>query len=150
MSPLEVGTPAPAVEGLSFGDCPVGLFFFKVTCPTCQLAAPTMRRFESAYPGRVVGIGQDPEGELARFSKEYDMGISSLEDAPPYRISDAYEIVSVPTLYVIGADGLVAASVAAWDRDGFNAAAATLAEGLGAEPVLISMPDDGRPPFKPG
>ncbi|MDH5313973.1 MAG: redoxin domain-containing protein [Actinomycetota bacterium] len=150
MSPLKVGDVAPEVPGVRFGDGPTGLFFYKVTCPTCQLSAPPMRQFEQAFPGRVVGIGQDPEPELARFTEKYGMSISSIADPPPYAVSDAYAIESVPTLYVVDDEGRVIESVGAWDRDGFNRAAATLARLTGAEPVTISTPDDGLPSFKPG
>jgi hypothetical protein len=150
VSPLQVGDVAPEVPGIEFGDGPRGLFFYKVTCPTCQLAAPTMREFDRAFPGRVVGVGQDPLPKLARFSQEFDMAIASIEDPPPYALSDAYLLESVPTLYLVGSDGRVVESVGAWDRVGFNRVAATLAELTGTEPVLVSTPDDGLPDFKPG
>jgi AhpC/TSA family len=150
MSPLQVGDVAPVVPGVEFADGPVGLFFYKVTCPTCQLAAPTMRHFERAFPGRVFGVGQDPEPELARFTQEYAMGIASVEDPPPYPVSDAYAVESVPTLFLVGEDARIADAVGAWDRDGFNRVASRLAELTGGAPVLVSTPDDGRPDFKPG
>jgi peroxiredoxin len=150
MSPLQVGDAAPSVVGVPFDDGPVGLFFYKVTCPTCQLAAPTMRSFEDAFPGRVVGVGQDPPAALDRFSIDHGMSIRSVPDVPPYAISTAYDVVSVPTLYLIGADGRVLESVEAWDRTAFNRVAARIAQLTGARPVLISTPDDGLPDFKPG
>jgi len=150
MSPLAVGELAPPIPGIDFSDGPFGLFFFKVTCPTCQLSAPKMRGFEEAYPGRVIGIGQDPEVSLARFSKDYDMSIASVEDAPPYRVSDAYAVVSVPTLYLVGADGRILESVGAWDRAGFNSVSERLAELTSSPAALISVPGDGLPEFKPG
>jgi hypothetical protein len=108
-----------------------------------------MDAFERAFPGAVIGIGQDPERELQRFTETYDLGIASIEDAPPYPTSDAFGIVSVPTLFLV-ADGIVVDTVGAWEREGFNRVAAALAERLGTEPVLVSTPDDGRPGFKPG
>jgi hypothetical protein len=150
MGPLAVGAQASPVPGITFADGPTGLFFYKVTCPTCQLAAPTMGVFADAFPGRVVGIGQDPVTDLERFSHEFEIGISSIEDVPPYPVSDAYGIVSVPTLFLVGAEGHVLDVVGAWDRAGFNRVAATLAEITGADPVEVSTPDDGRPAFKPG
>jgi len=150
MSPLEVGDRAPALPGLPFDDGPTGLFFYKVTCPTCQLAAPAMKAFEDAFPGRVIAIGQDPPPALERFTRAYAMGIRSIEDAPPYPLSDAYAIVSVPTLFLVGEGGRILESVGAWDRTGFNRVAARIAELTGADPVMISSPDDGRPDFKPG
>lgn len=150
MSPLQTGDLAPRIEGVPFGDGPVGLFFYKVTCPTCSLAAPTMQHFDRAFPGRVVGVGQDPVSELERFSREHDMRIVSIEDAPAYPISEAYAVESVPTLFLVGDDGVLLESVGAWDRDGFNRVAARLAELTGSAPVLVSTPADGRPDFKPG
>jgi peroxiredoxin len=150
MSPLAVGDRAPAVAGVRLGDGPVGLFFYKVTCPTCQLAAPTMRAFEDAFPGRVVGVGQDPADKLERFAERFSMGIRSVEDPPPYPASDAYGVVSVPTLYLVGEDGRVLESVGAWDRDGFNRVAASLSRLTGGPTVEVSTPGDGLPAFKPG
>jgi thiol-disulfide isomerase/thioredoxin len=149
MSPLQVGDVAPEVPGSPTGDGPRGLFFYKVTCPTCQMAAPTMARFEQAFPGRVVGVGQDPASALARFTEEFRLGIGSVEDAPPYTASDAYAVESVPTLYLVD-DGRVLDVVGAWDRDGFNRVAASLAERLGAEHTVVSTPADGLPEFQPG
>ena len=149
MSPLAVGEAAPAIGGISFDDGPVALFFYKVTCPTCQLAAPTMATFERVAPGRAIGVGQDPVAELDRFSATFSIGIGSVEDPPPYATSDAYEVVSVPTLYLVDR-GVVVDVVGAWDRDGFNRVAAGIARSVGAEPVPVSTPDDGRPAFKPG
>src|SRR5262245_54216452 len=134
---LAVGDPAPAIDGVAFGDGPVGLFFYKVTCPVCRLAAPTMAPLHAAFPGRVVGVGQDPTAELDRFADETGMGIDSVEDAPPYAASRAYDLASVPTLVLVDGDGTVADVVGAWDRDGFNRVAASLAAALDAEPVVV-------------
>lgn len=150
MPPLGVGESAPPVPGVAFGDGPVGLFFFKVTCPTCQLAAPKMAAFERAYSGRVVGIGQDPQDVLEAFGEFHGMGIRALEDRPPYEVSNAYGIVSVPTLIVVGDDGTVIESVGAWDREGFNRASERIASALGVDPAAISVEGDGLPSFKPG
>ena len=150
MSPLAVGEVAPPVNGVPFGDGPVGLLFFKVTCPTCQMAAPKVDAFERAYPGRVVGIGQDPPEALEAFGREYAIGIRSVPDLPPYPVSDAYGIESVPTLYLVETDGIVVESIGAWDRDGFNRVARRIAEMTGAEVAPVSEPGDGLPAFKPG
>ncbi len=150
MSPLRIGDLAPEVPDVSFSEGPTGLFFYKVTCPTCQLAAPTMAVFHETFPGRMIGVGQDAAPDLERFTDRYGMGIASLEDAPPYRLSNAYAVESVPTLYLVGDDRHVLETVGAWDRTGFNRVAVTLAELLGVAPVVVSSEDDGRPAFKPG
>jgi thiol-disulfide isomerase/thioredoxin len=150
MSPLQVGAIAPEVPGVRFGDGPVGLFFYKVTCPTCQMAAPKVGALERAYPDRVIGIGQDPPEALERFAQTYGLGLKSVPDQPPYEISDAYGIVSVPTLFLVGADATVLESVGAWDRGAFNRVSHHLAELTAADPVDISEPGDGLPAFQPG
>jgi thiol-disulfide isomerase/thioredoxin len=148
--PIEVGARAPEVPGVAFGDGPVGLFFYKVTCPTCQLAAPKMAAFERAYPGRVMGIGQDPQDVLETFGEHHGMAIGSREDRPPYDVSNAYGIVSVPTIVLVGEDGTVRDIVGAWHREGFNRVSGGIAEALGLEPAVISDPSDGLPEWKPG
>ncbi len=150
MSPVAVGSSAPPVSGVSFGDGPLALVFYKVTCPVCQMAAPKVDLFERAYPGRVVGIGQDPEEELAAFSREYGMGIRSVADLPPYAASEAYGIESVPTIVLVGEAEVVLEIVEAWDRDGYNRVSARLAGLTGADPAVISDPGDSLPDYRPG
>ena len=77
----------------------MALFFYKVTCPVCQMAAPKVQGFEPAYPGRIVGVRQDPEDKLADFDRELEMGFESVSDLPPYELSNAYQIGVVPTLF---------------------------------------------------
>jgi hypothetical protein len=150
VSPLPVGEVAPPIPGVAFGDGPVGLFFYKVTCPTCQLSARPAGRFELAYPGRVVGVGQDPPDRLDAFAREYGMELRAIPDLAPYPVSDAYRIESVPTLFLVGEDGVVLESVGAWEREGFNRVSRRIAELTGVEPIEISSPSDGLPALRPG
>jgi thiol-disulfide isomerase/thioredoxin len=147
---IEVGRAAPPVPGVTFGDGPLALVFYKVTCPVCQMAAPKVELMARAYPGRVIGVGQDPPAELERFGHQFGMEIPALPDLPPYDASNAYGIESVPTLFVVDGNGTVADTVVSWDRDGYNRASAQIATLLGVEPVTVSDPSDGLPPFRPG
>ena len=148
MEPLAVGSAAPPFAEIDLAE-PRVLFFYKVTCPVCQLAAPVMERFEQAYSGRITGVGQDPESKLRAFAADYGITFPSVVDAPPYPASRAYGVRVVPTLFLVR-DGEVRDVVESWDRDGFNRAARGLAEIIGAEPTVLSTPDDGLPPFRPG
>ena len=145
---LAVGARAPEAPGVPSG--PHAVVFYKVSCPTCQMAAPALELFEGAYPGRLTGIGQDPEAELSSFSARYGVTFPTEPDLPPYDVSNAYGIEHVPTMVVVGADGRVADVVESWDRAGYNRASATLAAMLGAEPAVVSDPSDGLPEFRPG
>ena len=146
---IGIGSSAPSVPGASQAG-PHGLVFYKVTCPTCRMAAPALGVFEHAYPGRVRGVGQDPSAALEAFSAELDMNFSSISDTEPYEASNAYGIEHVPTFVVVDAEGRVADVVESWDRAGYNRASVTLADLLGVESTRISDPDDGLPEFRPG
>ena len=150
MAPLAPGSTAPAIPGITFDHEPTVLFFYKVTCPVCQLAASPVGTFERAYPGRIKGVGQDPPARLAAFSREHGMTFPVTADDPPYPVSSRYGIRVVPTTFLIDAGGQVADVVESWDREGLNRVSKGLAELTGAPYVPISAPGDGLPPFRPG
>jgi len=150
MAVIAVGDAAPLVPGGVVHEGPVALVFYKVTCPVCQMAAPKIDTMARSYPGRVVGVGQDPPDELERFGREFRMDIAAVADLPPYDVSNAYGIETVPTLFVIDGARVVADAVVSWDRAGYNRASTRLAELLGVEPATVSDSSDGLPPFRPG
>jgi peroxiredoxin len=150
VSALAVGSKAPGIPGVDFGSGPLALFFYKVTCPVCQMAAPKVKGFDLAYPGRIVGIGQDPEENLASFGRQFGMTFRTLPDLPPYDASNAYGIETVPTTYLVDREGTIQEAVESWDRDGLNRLSKTLAELTGSAYAEISNPSDGLPHFRPG
>jgi peroxiredoxin len=147
--PLAIGDQAPPFPGEP-ADGARALVFYKVTCPTCQLAAPKLQALQRAYPGHVHAVGQDPDEKLSAFGRAYGFTVPVTSDVPPYVVSNAYRIETVPTTFVIDGDGTVVDVVEAWDRERLNGASATLADLLGAEPATVSDPSDGLPGFKPG
>ncbi len=148
MSPLRAGDRAPEIPGAPT-DGPRMVFFYKVTCPTCQMAAPVAERLHRAFPGRFVGVGQDPPERLDAFARQYGVSFEALSEAPPYETSDAYGIASVPTLVLLD-DGRVVESVESWNRDAWNALARRFGDLLGAPVQEVSSEGDGLPPFRPG
>jgi thiol-disulfide isomerase/thioredoxin len=147
---IAIGEEAPAIPGLAFEPGPTALVFYKVTCPVCQMAAPKVAALEDAYPGHVVGLGQDPEDQLASFDAAYGFGAPSFADLAPYEVSNAYRIEAVPTLILVGRDGVVRDVVQSWDREGYNRVARELAEGTGLPLAEPSDSEDGLPAFRPG
>ena len=99
MSPLAVGSPTPPLPLPGVG--PTALFFYKVTCPVCQLAAPKVEAFERAYPGRIHGIGQDEPGKLSAFAERFGMTFPSVSDGPDYPLSQVFGIRVVPTMALV-------------------------------------------------
>lgn len=148
MKPLDVGAPAPPIPGVEF-DGPVVLFFYKVTCPTCQMAAPVAERLATAHPGRLVGVVQDPPERADAFAREYRTAFPFVTDTEPYGTSDAYGVRTVPTLFVVE-NGAVTDVVESWDRDGWNRVAASLGSATEVSANPVSTESDGLPPFRPG
>ncbi|HUL84072.1 MAG TPA: hypothetical protein VLX89_00960 [Actinomycetota bacterium] len=146
---IAIGASAPDVEDANLAR-PGALVFFKVTCSTTKIATPAIERLARAYPGRVIGVGQDPQVDLDAFATAFGLSLPLVPDLEPYPASDAYGIVSAPTAVAVDADGSVAAVAESWDRDAWNRLSANLASMLGVEPVPVSEPEDGLPSFKPG
>ncbi|MFL5766986.1 MAG: TlpA family protein disulfide reductase [Actinomycetota bacterium] len=147
---IDAGQQAPLVDGVEFGR-PTLLWFYKVTCSVSQMAAPKAQALADAYPDSVVGVGEDPPDALEAFSEQYGMpGLRSVPDLAPFPASDAYDIESVPTMFLVDAGGKIDDVVQSWDREGYNRVSARLAELTGSDYVEISNESDGFPPFKPG
>ena len=146
---IATGVQAPPVDGVTL-EGPHVLIFFKVTCGTTQLATPAIERLGQAFPGRVVGVGQDPQPALDAFSTEYGLTLPLVPDLDPYEASDAYGIESAPTAVAVAEDGTVLDVAESWDRDAWNRLAAGMADTLGVPATTVSDPDDGLPDFKPG
>ena len=147
---LQAGSKAPSVPGIDLADGPTVLFFFKPTCPVCQMAAPKVSTFERAYPGRIAAIGQDVPERLDEFSAEYGLAVPRWPDLAPYPVSDGYGIRVVPTTFLVGTHGRVLHAVESWDREGLNEMSRLVSEALGASYAPISVAEDGLPEFRPG
>ena len=117
--------------------------FFKVTCPVCQLVAPKLQALAEAG-ARVTAIGQDPAPALIAYAQRHGQQVPTVTEPPPYRVSNAYGITAVPTVFLVGQDGIVKETVAGWDRAKWNHLAAT----VGAPP--LSADGDGLPLYRPG
>jgi len=117
--------------------------FFKVTCPVCKMVAPPLTALAEGG-ARVVAVGEDPPAALARYAREEGQRVPTVSEAAPYPVSEAFGITSVPTLFLVEPDGIVAEAVGGWDRARWNAVAAA----CGAP--AISDEGDGLPVFRPG
>jgi thiol-disulfide isomerase/thioredoxin len=147
--PLQPGAAAPPVPDSDLSSGPKAIFFYKITCPTCQLAAPVAERLYGTFPEHFAAVAQDPAERVAEFEAEYGTTFGSVTDGPPYPLSDAYAIEVVPTLFLVE-DGVVTDVAESWDRDGWNRLGSRLAGALGQSIPLLSEEGDGLPTFRPG
>ena len=108
-----------------------------------------VQAFEDAYPGRILGVGQDPKEKLLGFGREFGMTFRSVPDVEPYEVSNQWGIRVVPTTFLVDGDTVVD-TVESWDRDGLNGISKRLADMTGSPYQPISEAADGLPPFRPG
>jgi thiol-disulfide isomerase/thioredoxin len=146
---IQPGTVAPEIPGADLSTRPTAVFFYKVTCPTCQIAAPVAERLYGTFPDHFVALAQDPADRVAEFEQEYGTTFDSVSDEPPYELSDAYGIEVVPTLFLVE-DGVVTDVAESWDREGWNRLGSGLAGALAQSVAPLSEEGDGLPPFRPG
>src|SRR4051812_43125560 len=149
MTVISNGAAAPPVPAVDLATGTRALYFYKVTCPVCQMTAPLVERLATATPGVVAGVGQDPPEKLAAFALDYGWTFDSRPDLPPYDVSEAYGIRVVPTLVVVE-DGTVTDALESWDRDAWNRVASRLGEVTGASIAPLSRQGDALPSFRPG
>jgi peroxiredoxin len=164
MAALETGAQAPgfslkdlngqshSLEGLT-RDGLLLAAFFKVGCGTCKFSAPYFETFYQAYKDRpgfqFWGVSQDTPEDTEAFLKEYNASFPNLLDETHW-ISADYGLTNVPTLFLIDKNGRIMHSCVGFSRSDFNAMSEAVARHLGAQPVVISSPDDGAPDLRPG
>ncbi|MDE3197640.1 MAG: TlpA family protein disulfide reductase [Acidobacteriota bacterium] len=150
---LTAGSQAP---DFSLGDWslsgslrngPVLLVFFKISCPTCQLALPYLQRLnDGAGPGalRIVPISQDNRDGAAQFQRHFGISMPvEIDAAPAYAASNLYRIHHVPSLFLIEPDGSISMSVHGFSREHLE----QLGSRFGAR---VFQPDENLPAFRPG
>jgi peroxiredoxin len=131
MGMLEVGSEAPDFQlggwtlSAALKNGPVLLAFFKISCPTCQLTFPFLRRLaDNAAPGapQLIAISQDDAKGTAQFQQRFGPSEAALLDpGPAYLVSNAYRIRNVPTLYLIEPAGLISMAVAGFSKSHLGA-----------------------------
>lgn len=158
---LAAGDTAPdlrlrGVDGRSYvlaealGAGPVLVAFFTLDCQTCQMSFVFWDRMHEAHAGerfRFWAVSLDDEAEAAAFVERSGVGFPVLIDDQAHGAAQ-YGLISTPSHFLIGSDGVIVASHDAFDRPALNAMIATVAAELGEPPFEISAAE--APEFHPG
>src|SRR5262245_22394495 len=139
--------PDTASRGLTMA------IFYKNSCPTCRLAMPFIQRLHeqvAAAGGRVVAISQDGMDGAAAFADELGLTFPILVDGADYPVSKLYELVAVPTIYLVTPGGRIERSGAGFNKAGLLAMASDLAASVGAPSPTLYHDGETIPEFKPG
>lgn len=143
----EVALPDRAVTGLTL------VVFYKNSCPTCRLAFPFVQRMhEQVEPqgGRIVAVSQDSLAEAGSFAREFGLTMPIVVDGPAWPVSREYELVSVPTFYLLDRDGMVVRSTVGFGKQELRRMAVDLADSVGAPEPVLYRDGESVPDFKPG
>jgi peroxiredoxin len=112
---------------------PVALAFFKISCPVCQYAFPFYERMAEAHKNSAasfLGICQNSVSDAKAFAGEYGVTfpIAIDNDANHYKVSNAYGLTNVPTLFYIAPDGEIEVSSVGWSKSDVDDVNRRLAE----------------------
>jgi peroxiredoxin len=101
-------------ENLKLG--PVLAVFFKISCPTCQLALPFLERLKMSV--RVIGISQDDASSTKEFLEYFKITFPVLLDPEKdhYAVSGAYHLTYVPSMFLIERDGKISRALHGFHR----------------------------------
>ena len=129
---------------------PVVLVFVADECPTSLM---TLRRLAplvatlAAAGIALVAVFEDPLEVAARTARRAGFAGLVLSEPPPYDVSRAYELQSVPTSVLIDRDGTAVGRVVGWDADALDQLMAHACERVDAPAVEVT---DDAPRRKPG
>jgi peroxiredoxin len=157
---LDPGTPFPPIalqdESGAAVAAPTGetlYAVFKTTCPTCELAWPFLERIRRIGNRRglaIIAVAQDDPSKSRAFAERLGTRLDTAYDPSPWPASDALGVTNVPTLFRVGADGVVAETLVGFDRERFGALARRAAVLAGRPPAELFRPEDQAPAIKPG
>lgn len=117
------------------------------SCKTTRQTLPFVDRIHRrrAPQHGVVAVLQDDAQTARELQASLGLGLEIRLEADPYPLAQALELVTVPTLFLVGRDGGIESVTEAFQR----AELERLAERLGVAGPLFE-PADNAPALKPG
>jgi|SRR3990172_2726278 len=127
--------------------------FYKDTCPTCQFALPFIERIYQAYQDKglqVLGIEQDDKQRTIEFSRQYSLTFPALLDLENYKVSYAYGIDTVPTIFLVDKNGEILFTSVGFVKDELAELSKKIALKLGMPAFEVYKPGENVPALKAG
>jgi peroxiredoxin len=165
MAALSAGVLAPdftlpTVQGVQvsphelLGKGPVVLVFFKKSCPVCQYALPFLERMFQANRAAnltMLGVSQDDARDTRKFLREYGITFPvALDDPENYKVSNAYGLTNVPTIFYVAPSGEIGISCVGWSKADVEAINRKLAEYREQSPVPLWRKGEEVADFRAG
>ena len=130
------------------------LVFFKQDCPTSELVlthiAPLARalaREERFF----LAIAEEDEATTRAFRESHRIRFPMAWQSAPYAASQAYQITTVPSLFVIDGQGAIAERVEGFVKSEYEALGEAIEQALslGSPPPVLDRPEE-LPQLRPG
>jgi peroxiredoxin len=130
------------------------LVFFKEDCPASELVVsrldPLARALERE--GRFfLAIAEEAEETARAFRDRHGLKFPVAWQAAPYPASTAYEISTVPTLFVVDGTGAIAERIEGFIKSEYEALGEAIEQALalGSAPPVLERPEE-LPELRPG
>lgn len=127
--------------------------YFKTTCATSEMVWPYLEKIRRLAEGgglRVQPVSQDDPTETAAFHGRTGFSGPALYDPPPWSASQALGLISVPTFFLVGEDGLIEETATGFQKQKMEAFAARAAESAGRFFPGLYSPEVIVPDVRPG
>ncbi len=129
---------------------PTIVVFFKLSCATSKLTLPIVERLHRRYPAlQVVGVSQDDAADTPAMVAHGGLTFPVVRDEG-WRVSAAYDLFTVPTLFLLDQQGVVRRINMGWNKEHYMALSDEVAGLLGEVPAPLLSDADKLPAFKPG
>jgi cytochrome c biogenesis protein CcmG, thiol:disulfide interchange protein DsbE len=93
------------------------LDFFATWCPSCRQLPPFLADIEKRYKVKIIGMDVEDSGEEKINAYIRKNGISFPVVYADDKVQSLYGIRSVPVIYVIGKDGIIAGKYQGFNKD---------------------------------
>jgi peroxiredoxin len=147
---LESVAGGPARLGELHADGPLLLVFASEECSTSALALRRMAPLAETLSKLGITIAvvfEDPLEAAARVARRAGFAGALLSEPPPYQVSQAYELESLPTTVLVDRDGRVGGRVVGWDAEGLDQLLERACAAVDAPPLQVT---EEAPRRKPG
>lgn len=128
---------------------PVLVLFVARECPTSRMTLGRLQALNGLFEeagGAIVAVHEDDAQVASATMRACKATYTALSEPAPYRTSAAWQVATLPTAFLIDADGTVADSVVGWSREDFDRIAARVSVAGGGSVAVTSE----HPHAKPG
>lgn len=130
------------------------IIFFKSDCVTSRLVVPRLGPLARAVAAEgmlFLVVAQEGEAEARQVHEELGLPGTLAWEGAPYHASTAYDVRSVPTLFVVDGAGVIAERIEGFVKREYLALGAAIEQALalGDIPPILDHVED-LPEFKPG